>query len=136
VILPHSPYSVIYLTVLFFCFVDGVFLDGERSFTYNTKHNKGLIINNMTKKILLKKIDREIKKVNKKIDFKISKGYSYKKEAKKHKELLLKMQNINNEANISFKLLKKKRSKVGKSPVRYSLKKGVVCRLFGQGFAC
>ncbi len=89
----------------------------------------------MKKTIMFKEINKELKRINKKIDLKISKGCSYKIEAKKHKELLSKMQQINSTSNSHVIYKKKRRSRFGKSPVRYNLKRGVMARIFKQGFA-
>lgn len=85
----------------------------------------------MNKKILFKEIQREIVKINNNIDTKIIKGRSYEREAKRHRDLLVSLQRIRNESQIK---IQKKRSRMGRSPVRRSFKKGVVARLFSLNF--
>ena len=88
----------------------------------------------MNKKTVFKEINKEIKKLNDSIDRKILKGRSYKKEARRHRELLVVMRSISRDDRVS-KIVTKRRSLSGKSPVRKSLKKGVVSRIFARKFA-
>jgi len=89
----------------------------------------------MSKTALFKEINKEIKKLNNRIDSKIVRGRSYEKEARRHRELLATMQRINHDAQ-SSKFTSRRRSRAGKSPVRRSLKRGVVARIFTRKFAC
>ncbi len=88
----------------------------------------------MNKKTVFKEVNKEIKKLNDSIDKKILKGRSYKKEALRHRELLVIMRSISRGERLS-KLITKRRSLSGKSPVRKSLKKGVMSRIFTRKFA-
>ena len=72
-------------------------LTGERSFTYNGYIGQsGPCIKNkyyktMSQTQYLKMLEREIQKINKRIDLKILKGQVYAKEAREHKLLLKKV---------------------------------------------
>ena len=86
----------------------------------------------MNKTTLFKEVNKEIKKINNAIDSKIVKGSSYAKEAKRHRNLLATLRNIDQEnAPVSVS----RRSCLGKSPVRRRLNKGVTTRLFPWNFA-
>lgn len=88
----------------------------------------------MNKTTLFKEIHKEINKLNDRIDTKIIKGRSYSKEARIHKNLLTTLQRINREVEQSD-ALPKRRSRLGKSPVRKQLRRGVVARILPWNFA-
>ena len=73
----------------------GDLLTSERSFTYTIF---------MTKTQYLKMLEREIQKINKKIDFKILQGQDYRREARDHK-LLLKKVRYNSRVSLMNKLV-------------------------------
>jgi len=91
----------------------------------------------MTKTMLFQKIYKEIDALNNQIDAKILKGLAYKKEARRHKDLLLTLQRIDSEnIAISKKVSSLRRhSKLGKSPIRRVLEQSAGTRIFGRKFA-
>jgi|GEM_PF-1890107 len=88
----------------------------------------------MSKTTLTKEIHKELEKLNDRIDRKIIQGRSYDKEAQRHRELMATLRRISEENGIPIRL-PKRRSRLGKSPVRRNLNRGAVARLFGLGFA-
>lgn len=68
-------------------------VDGERSFTYNINvgNYKNITNRYMSQKQYLKSIEKEIQKINKRIDLKILQGEKYSKEARDHRLLLKKI---------------------------------------------
>jgi hypothetical protein len=87
----------------------------------------------MSKTTLTKEIQKELEKLNDRIDRKIIKGHSYDKEARRHRELMATLRQLGVHERSSTGLLR--RSRVGKSPVRRNLRRGAAARLFGFGFA-
>lgn len=107
-------------------------LDGEHSFTYTSY----IHINKtgpMNKKTLFKEIEKELNTLNDRIDTKIIKGRSYVKEARRHKALLKTMELMGNDTE--NRVLPKRRSLLGRSPVRRRLERGVASRIFPWNFA-
>ena len=84
----------------------------------------------MNKTTLLKEVKRELKKLNNTIDSKIVHGCSYRKEARRHKDLLSTLRRIDEEKIA----LTRRRSRLGKSPVRRSLEQKSSSRLFSWNF--
>jgi hypothetical protein len=88
----------------------------------------------MSKTTLYRKIAKEIEKINDRIDTKIIKGISYEEEARRHRNLLVTLQRISEDSQPKVQDLNR-RSCVGKSPVRHTLKRSVISRLFERRFA-
>jgi hypothetical protein len=88
----------------------------------------------MSKTTLYQKITKEIEKINDRIDTKIVKGVSYEEEARRHRTLLVTLQRISEESQPKVQALNR-RSCFGKSPVRHTLKRSVISRLFERKFA-
>lgn len=84
----------------------------------------------MSKHTLDKEIQRELAKINDRIDRKIIKGLPFRDEARRHKELLATLQRINEDAVPVARTLRRPIRTI-KSPVRRSLAGGAVQRLFG-----
>ncbi|HCC05671.1 TPA: hypothetical protein DEP58_05240 [Patescibacteria group bacterium] len=89
----------------------------------------------MSKTTLYQKIHSELDKLNDRIDTKIIKGLQYEKEARRHRELLATLQYLREDASSSPVQPLRRRPRTGKSPVRQSLNRGVVARLFTWKFA-
>ncbi|KKS30845.1 MAG: hypothetical protein UV60_C0002G0030 [Parcubacteria group bacterium GW2011_GWA2_43_11] len=88
----------------------------------------------MSKTTLFQKIHSELDKLNDRIDTKIIKGLQYEKEARRHRELLATLQYLREDV-VSPVQKPRRRSHIGKSPVRQSLNRGVMARLFTWKFA-
>jgi hypothetical protein len=88
----------------------------------------------MNKITLFNEINKELKKLNDRIDAKIIRGRSYEREAQRHKDLLSTLERISRESEAGS-VTTKRRSLFGKSPVRRRLKQGVVSRMFNYHFA-
>jgi len=83
----------------------------------------------MSKTTLFQKIHAELDKLNDRIDTKIIKGLQYEKEARRHKELLATLQYLREDVPTPAQE-PRRRPHTGRSPVRNSLKRGVMARLF------
>jgi hypothetical protein len=83
----------------------------------------------MSKTTLAKEIQKEIQKLNNRIDEKIVKGEVFTREARRHKELLATLRRIEQDVCAEPRATRvtffRKRS-----PVRRSIDRGVVARLF------
>ncbi len=109
-------------------------IDSERSFTYTT-----LIIQShitiMSRKLLSKELRRELGTLNDTIDRKIIKGLPYTKEARRHKELVATLRQIQEEGCGEVEVRVVHMFRRAKSPVRRTLKRGILARLTTFGFA-
>ncbi|MBP9760254.1 MAG: hypothetical protein KBD24_02690 [Candidatus Pacebacteria bacterium] len=88
----------------------------------------------MSKHTLGKEIQRELEKLNDRIDHKIIKGLPFQNEARRHKDLLATLARINEDQPSMARVVRKSFGRV-KSPVRRSLAGGAIQRLFGFKFA-
>jgi hypothetical protein len=83
----------------------------------------------MSKATLAREIHKELHKLNHRIDEKILKGERFTLEARRHKDLLATLRRV--ERDLHPELLPVRRSFFRmKSPVRRSIDRGVVARLF------
>lgn len=88
----------------------------------------------MNKTIVSRKISKELEVINERIDAKIIRGLAYEREAQKHRDLLLTLQRLHKETDKPIQVTGR-HSRLGKSPVRQSLRQGVFARLFGRKLA-
>jgi len=84
----------------------------------------------MSRSTLSNEIRKELGQLNDRIDRKIIKGQPFHKEARRHKELLATLRCIDEESVMAAPKIRKGFRRV-KSPVRRSLARGVVGRVFG-----
>ena len=83
----------------------------------------------MSRTTITREIHKELSKLNDRIDRKILKGQSFEAEARRHRELLATLNRAETEAS-SFSMRLRKPLRYRKSPVRRSLSKGGIARLF------
>lgn len=89
----------------------------------------------MSKNILGKEIQRELARLNDRIDRKIIKGQSFRDEARRHKELLVTLARITADSDTEASAARRPARRITKSPVRRSLAGGAVARIFRMGMA-
>jgi len=87
----------------------------------------------MSKKNITQEIHKELDKLNDRIDRKIIKGHSFAADARRHKELLATLRQLEVDTDMTTRLRRPLRRV--KSPVRRRLNAGVVSRLFGMRLA-
>ena len=88
----------------------------------------------MSKKTLSSEIRKELARLNDRIDRKIIRGLDFRKDARRHRELLATLKRIDLESATSVRAVRNSFWRV-KSPVRRSLDRGVVGRIFRFHFA-
>ncbi len=112
------------MIILFLVTYPHIFIDGERTFTYNIFINK-LLINsnkNMSKYTLKKEIHREIKNINALIDMRIIKGISYKDLSRRHKFLISQLNSLKSRKETYSRILKPVTESIVKNSVKTSNK--------------
>ena len=85
----------------------------------------------MSKHTLDKEIQKELRRINDRIDRKIIRGLPFQCEALRHKELLATLQRMHEDTEIS--ILTPRRVRSLRSPVRRSLAGGALRRIFTFG---
>ena len=86
----------------------------------------------MSKATLSKEIEKELAKLNDRIDRKIIKGQSFEREARRHRELLSTLRRMHED--VPTRVARRTR-RAPTSPVRRSLAGGSMRRIFGVRFA-
>lgn len=86
----------------------------------------------MSKATLSKEIEKELAKLNDRIDRKIIKGQSFQTEARRHRELLSTLRRMHTEVPIHTAW---RARRIVRSPVRRSLAGGAIERILGVRFA-
>ncbi len=89
----------------------------------------------MSKNTLGKEIQRELARLNDRIDRKIIKGQSFRDEARRHRELLATLARITADADNDASATRRPARRIPKSPARRSLAGGAVARIFRMGIA-
>ena len=89
----------------------------------------------MSKTTLTKEIQKELTKLNDRIDRKIIKGQPFRDEARRHKELLATLARITVEDAAEARVIRRPARRISKSPVRRSLAGGAIRRMLGFTFA-
>jgi hypothetical protein len=102
-------------------------------YTY-TKNISSNVHTPMSKHTLDKEIQKELRKLNDRIDRKIIKGQSFRVEARRHKELLVTLARLHAEEETEARVVRRASRRV-KSPVHRSLAGGATRRLFGLSMA-
>jgi len=87
----------------------------------------------MSKTTLSKEIQKELERLNDRIDRKIIKGQSFKEDARRHRELRATLARMHEDTAPMAR--KVRRMRAVKSPVHTSLAGGAIRRLLGFGFA-
>lgn len=82
----------------------------------------------MSKTTLTRELLRELEKLNTRIDHKIVKGQPFTREALRHKELLATLRHV--EDDVTATRTNRRSFFHTKSPVRRSIERGVIARLF------
>lgn len=92
------------------------------------------IITRMSKYILGREIQKELRRLNDQIDHKIVRGLPFKTESRRHRELLATLHRMDREG-VSVKPVVRYFGRRASSPVRRSLAGGALKRIFGFGLA-